>query len=314
MKKLILSAISILLAGVLCSCGTDAQVEHIKRVTRGLFQEKEYDRIPDKWENEWVSDHEAASEVIEALLSSADAGDREAFAENFTKELQQSDDFSERLDEFFIAYPTGFSECELDGGLVSSEASYHYGDTYSTGSTYYECWLDGEWYFISLGFCHQNTYDADKLGVTRFTVMNLEARAVYIDISNREYDSFEDEYLQCEITSSDEVDARLIAGNPFLWTPTDNPKLTAEEMHDLFAGYRDLGAKEIMDTIGKANAAIKYSNCTGYDYYYELAPENGEPRYAYISTSSPYGRIIDAYACSSEEILFDEVIREHKKP
>ena len=94
-----ISAVAI--AAVLLLSGCVGQYfENVGKAFKGHFMDYEYDSVPERWRNEWVSDHRAASEVIEALLSSADSGDREAFSENFTPELQASDDFAETLDAF----------------------------------------------------------------------------------------------------------------------------------------------------------------------------------------------------------------------
>ena len=123
-----------------------------------------------KTELMYAADYNQDVEVIKALLSSADSGDREAFSENFTPELQSGDDFADTLDAFFASYPKGLSECKLDGGLVSSSMSRHDGHSIQHGSTHYNCILNGEWYFINLGFCHEDNLEPDKVGVDYFTI------------------------------------------------------------------------------------------------------------------------------------------------
>ncbi|MBP3856885.1 MAG: DUF5104 domain-containing protein [Ruminiclostridium sp.] len=278
--------------------------ENVGKAFKGHFMDYEYDSVPERWRNEWVSDSRAASEVIKALLSSADSGDREAFSENFTPELQASTDFAETLDAFFESYPVGLSECELDGGGVSSEMSTNDGHAKQDGWTHYDCTLNGERYFINLSFCHGNDLEPDKVGVTYFTVRNLEAKAVYNDNSSRDRDYEEGTYMLCDIQSSDDICARLIKGNAFLWTPTDTPKLTGEEMGALLDKYGKRPPKELWDIIGEPNAQIKWYNCTGYDIYYELQPEDGEPRYAYICVDGKYRfEIYSAYLCSHEKFF-----------
>jgi len=277
--------------------------DHLGKAVKGYFMDIEYDSVPERWRNEWVSDRRAASEVIEALLSSADSGDREAFSENFTPELQASADFAETLDAFFESYPVGLSECELDGGLVASEMSTHDGYSMQDGSTHYNCTLDGESYFINLCFCHGNDLEPDKVGVTYFTVRNLEAKAVYNDNSSRDRDYEEGTYMLCDIRNSEEICARLINGNAYLWTPTDTPKLTADKMGELIEKYGELSPADVWVEIGEPNAQISWYNSTGCDCYYELQPEDGEPRYAHICASRYRGNIYYAYLCTPEKSL-----------
>ena len=286
---------------MLSGCGNDKTVENLGKIAKGLFGNIEYDSVPERWKNEYVSDNRAAAQVIKALLEAADAGDREAFAKNFTDELRAGAGFEGLLDAFFASYPKGFSEVKLDGGGVSSSGSYNAGHDVQEGSTFYECTLNGEWYIINLGFCYENTDEPEKVGVDFFMIKNLEAQAVHQDAFSRDRDHYDNIVLLCDIRSSDQVNARMIDGKALLWTDTDTEKLTADEMRELLSAYRSLAAPEVRDRIGKANAEQKFFNCTGYDYYYELVPENGEPRYAYICANSPYGRIITAYLCTTDD-------------
>ncbi|MGN0586125.1 MAG: DUF5104 domain-containing protein [Oscillospiraceae bacterium] len=260
-------------------------------VTTGI-KRMDYENVTDKWRNEWTTDNSAAADAIEELLSCADSGDRERFAKTFTPNIQQSEGFEGYLDDFFAAYPVGMSRCELDGGNVGSSGSYNYGHNIQTGSTSYTCVLDGEWYRIRMSFCYENTDSPDDVGVTFFSIENLGANAMDIDY---------DIPLVCNIKSG--VSARLIDNMAFLFEPTPDRVITVEEMTGYLAKYNTL--YDISQEIGEPNVTKKYSNCTGYENYYELAPENGEPRYAYICTNSPTGRFLYGYICSDTETFYD---------
>ena len=299
---------------VLSGCVNDKTVENLGRLVKGTLGFTGYDSVSERWKNEHVSDNRAAEQAIEALIESADRGDRDAFAKNFTDELRGTSEFDSLLDDFFAEYPKGLSEVRLNGSGVSSSGSYNYGHNVLEGSTNYKCTLNGEWYIINLGFCYENTDEPEKVGVDFFTIMNTEARAVHQDAYSRDSEHYENIHLLCDIRSSDEVNARMIGGYPKLWTDTDTEKLTADEMRELLSEYRSLGVPEVRDRIGDANAEEKFFNCTGYDYYYELAPENGEPRYAYICAAAPYGRIIDAYLSTPDETIYDDPLCPYIKP
>ncbi len=280
------------------------------------FQRTTYECVPDRWRNEWVMDSQAEEDIIQALLSSADSGDREAFSRNFTPELQSKAGFDQAVNAFFAAYPKGFSGCEQKDKSGGGSGSYNAGHNVKTYSTHFNTTLDGNWYYISIGFCYDNTDEPDKVGVTNFKIMNLEASAVFFDEYSRNMDYGSDVYLLCDIRSSSEVSARLIGGEPLLWTPTDTPKLTADQMRELLAPYERLDDPALMKTIGTANASRKYVNCSWFEYYYELASENGEPLYACIHTHSPfdepdipYGEILSAYVGTSEKIDYDRSLR-----
>lgn len=272
-----------------------------------------YNSVPEHWKNALVGDRQAADEAIKALMEAAGNGDREALTKNFTAEVRNSPSFDKELDSFLDTYPAALSECELDGGSSGSSGSYNYGHNVLTGSAHYTCDLEGKKYFINISFCYENTDEPDKVGVESFSVMNLGARALYIQESNEKamLGEYEDNtFLICDIKGSDEVDARLIGGLPFVWHPTINEKLTEDEMRTLLSKTSSMDS--LTRKIGTPNVSIKYSNSTGYDYYYELVPENGEPRYAHISASRN-GDIIDAYVFTPEKGLYDNPLKAFKK-
>lgn len=284
--------------------------------TKLEMERAQYECVPDKWRNEHVYDHEAAQEVLDALLKAADEGDKEAFAKNFTPDIQEKSDFEEALDLFFESYPQGFSECGIEVGPVSGGGSYNFGHNVLTAGTSVDVVMDGEWYTIGLGFCYENTDNPEEVGVNDFSIMNMEGAAYFNEEYNKNSIPFHDEYLVCRIMSDKEISACLIGGIPYLWTDTPEPKLTKEEMSVLLNQYRDegIGIPEVVDVIGEPNASRKLSNCTGYDYYYELVPkEDGTPQYVHISTIPAKGRIIDAFLCDSEREYYDNPIVEFIK-
>lgn len=262
-------------------------------------QRLDYDNVTDKWRNEWVSDNTAADDAIRELLNAADAGDRETLAATFAPNIQKEAGFDSALDDFFDTYPDGLSQCELDGGSVSSSGSYNYGESVLTVNTSYTCTLNGEWYYIGLGFCHKNTDSPDDVGVSFFCVENLEAYAL-------DYEYRDDEHLACSIVSDNDVSAKLIGGRGFLFEPTPDRLLTEAQMRAYLDKYDDL--YHLSAEIGAPNVTKKYSNSTGYDHYYELAPQNGEPRYAHLCTNSPMGSFISSYICSDTECFYGETL------
>ena len=285
--------------------------------TKTAIKRTQYECVPDKWRNEHVHDNQAAQEVLDALLESADKGDREAFAKNFTPKLQAAPGFEDALEDFFCSYPVGLSECGIKVGTVGGGGSYDHGHNVLTAGTGIDLWMDGNWYTIGIGFCYENTDNPDEVGVTEFTIRNLEGDAFFRNEYSKDQGYLEDEYLVCSIMSSDEVSARLINGMTFLWKDTPEPKLTEDEMRTLLTDHRDdgIGSPEVLGVIGEPNVSYKSPHATGYDYYYELAPKSdGTPQYVYICTSGPHGRIIDAYLCDTEDQYYDDPIVEWIKP
>lgn len=276
-------------------------------------REKEYDSIVEKWKNETVFEGEAADDAVNALLKAAEAKNHDEFTENFTDKLRSTRSFDNSVDWFLNAFPEGLSEAEFNyrgggAGGSSKEGEWRKGATYT-----YDCTLNGEWYFVSVSFCFCNDNHPEEIGVEQFIVMNKNARAYHNEKASRDpeyYDKFD---VICDIKSEEEMPARVIGGSPYLWTETDNPKLTADEMRDLLGEYGTLGNRELRDRIGPSNSIYKSFNSASYKHYYELQTENGEPRYAYITCQTDYGKIYDAYICTPDEILYDDPLYEMER-
>ena len=264
--------------------------------------EEKYSNPTDRWRNEMVLEYET-SDAINWLLSAADSGDRSAFAQLFAPVIQNSGEFAAQLDSFFESYPVGLSECELDGGQTHGGGEYGSGDRESHRSDQYTCFLDGEWYYIYLSFCYENTKVPDEVGITFFRIENLEANALDRDYS-------ENDHLTCRIADESEVTARLIDDRGFIFEPTPERSITLEQMREYLEKCDDLS--DVIEMIGEPNAAKKYYNATGYDYYYELTSDDGSPLYAYICTHSPYGRMLYGYVCSDKDTLFDVFLMEDR--
>ena len=236
-----------------------------------IFNRSRYECIPDIWRHESVSDSQAKSDIINALLVSADKGNREAFARNFTPEIQRKSGFDAAVDRFFESYPVN-----------------------------YYCILDGDWYCVNLEYCYCNTDEPDKVGVTGFWIRNLEASAVFEGEGGKT-----DEYLVCDIKSSSEVQARLIGGRAYVWRTTGEPRVTAEQLRAALTKIDRLDSPALNLMLGEPNVGIKNDGSSDYAYFYELKPENGEPRYAYFQTDSEFGRILWAFLCTPYEVDYD---------
>ncbi len=271
----------------------------ISSSVKTIYDRSHYECVPDIWRNESVSQSSAEDEIIKALLLSADKGSKEAFARNFTPELQKGKDFEKAVDAFFSNYPVGLSECEKEGKTAVNPDP---NQSVKTGTLHFGCTLDDNWYSVTVEFCYRNTDHPEKVGVTDFKVMNLEAAAVYYDESLHGTDYLKDAYLICDIKSSSEINARLIGDIPYLWTPGGTPKVTADELRSLLKEGGRLSDPILREKLGSPNIGIKQDDSTEYGYFYEIVSENGEPRYVYIQTDSELGNILWALICTPHEV------------
>ena len=270
-----------------------------------------YGNVTDTWRTENVLyESSAADEVVSEMLKAADSGDKDAFAHFFTPELLEQYrpnsikgskyPFEENLDDFFEAYPKGLSECKLEGGSDGSTSPFREDEPVRKSSASYTCTLNGEWYRIYFTFCFRNTESPDEVGVTFFSIENLQANALHKDYVNC--------YIVCSIIDESEISARLIDGNAFIFKPTPERSITLEQMQTYLEEYDSLD--KLTGEIGEPNVEKKYQKedeerC---DYYYELAPEDGKPMYMYICANTSTGEILYTYPCSDTEEFSDPVI------
>lgn len=268
-----------------------------------------YDTIPEAWKNVETNDRKAGTQALDMLLERADANDREGFIECFAEEVRREPGFEDAVDAFFEAYP---------GNLSSGEFTYNAHGTSQTGEVKkaihgYQGPANGEYYFITVGYCYWNNEHPEEVGVTYFAIMDVAGDASYhagLTEINRDNDEL---FLFCYFPSPDEVNARLIDRYTYLWTDTEGPVLTSDEMREYLADFETL--QEAIDAggIGQPNANPVYNGgIVSCEYFYELQPVNGEPRYAHIRTAGQYGRIIEAYLSTPDSTDYDHMIVEHR--
>ena len=276
-----------------------------------------YTSVREIWLNESIyGEKELTKQAIEAMVKASEEGDKESFKANFAEAVRNNSDFDKRVDDFFAAYPCGFDvskfvERTTYGGYDRFEGTNRireFSNRYLTTS-------GGEDFVIMIGYCCENDDHPEKVGITYFTVRNVNCQAVFeLDFDPYDADAsakvYEREYLVCDLNSSNDFDARIVSGGLYLWTESDGPVLTKSQMADVLNGVSSL--KEAIDQglIGNPNVTVKSYNSSTYVCYYELKSDNGEPLYAHISLDSPLGSINSAYTCSKYEGNYSDSIVE----
>ena len=266
-----------------------------------LYARANYECVPDIWRNESVSQSKAEDDILNALLGSADKGNRKAFSMNFTPALQKKKGFGKAVDSFFEAYPLGLSRCDrIDKTRPGSEAIADEA-AFKTDSLSFRCSLEGNWYFVVVEYCYLNKDHPDKVGVTNFRVMNLEAAAVYFENEDQWSDA-PAQFPVCDIRSSDEINARMVGGRPYLWTLTDTPRISEDQLRHLLKKTNRLDDPILSLNIGEPNLIIKQNDSSEYGYFFELNARDGEPCYAYLQTDSERGKILWVLLCTPYEV------------
>ena len=285
-------------------------VTGISSSVKTLYDRAHYECVPDIWRKESVTQSNAEDEIIKALLLSADKGNRDTFSLNFTPELQKKKGFDKAVNDFFDAYPVGLYECKkTDKTRDTSDADDGNGDV-KTGSLSFSCVLKEEWYFIDVRYCYRNAEEPDKVGVTGFRVMNLEAAAVYYN--KEEAYSNAAAFPVCDIQSSASVSARLIGGRPYLWESSAASSVTGDQLRVLLKDGGRLDSPVLKTLLGEPGVVIKHSDSAEYGYFYEIAAKEGDPRYAYFQTDSESGNILWAFLCAPDRVNYDNPLYKDK--
>ncbi len=268
---------------------------------KDYFERKDYENIIDKWRYENVSNYSAANGALGALLEVADNGDEYALKKLFAPNIYNNTNFTSQLDKFFDFYPAGLSKCELEVDLGSSDAAYDSGNAVKTGSASASCYLDDEWYYIHLDFCFKNTASPDDVGVTFFSIENLEANAQ----RNMGQTGFTDrDYLMCNIGDESKITARLVGGRGYIFTPFDR-KL---DIYEVKSFLRQSNSIDIfIERFGQPNF-VKQSLGGSIEYFFELEDKDNEPRYLKLSVSEQRSVIIYATLYNDKNMVFDDSI------
>lgn len=267
-----------------------------------------YTGIRETWQKEFVFSGGAKTQALEALIKASEDGDKESFKACFSDTVRGNSDFDKRVDAFFAAYPGGFDKdkfVERGGVQGYNYDKYDGSNRVSVGTDRYLTSANGEDFIVVIGYCYKNEDHPEDVGITFFSVRNPGGQAVFEQTFDpTEVDTYKyyaQDYLTCDIRPSGEVNARLISGGVYIWTESDGPVLTRDEMAKVLSSVSTL--KEAIDKglLGNPNVTAINPNSSGCSCYYELKTANGDPLYAYISLDSQLGSINGAYTCSKIE-------------
>lgn len=240
------------------------------------------------WNKGYSSPSDACADAVEALLSKANANDKEGLTELFSTSVRSKEGFDSEVESFLASYPGNLSEDNF--------TSYNY-ETSSCFETYYfSCKANDEWYFITLTYCYANSSCPDDVGITAFYIENVNSYFVSDDIDA----SFS---LYCNLTDVPSIDTCVIQRRPYTIDTPVSQLLTSDEMLDLSGEYTCLD--EIIGIVGEPNIIEAYdAPSTDFSVYYILESIDGEPRYASFLCDA-YGNFKIFYIFSDSARLED---------
>ena len=269
----------------------------------------EYDSLPEVWINESiVVESVAADQAMKSNVDAARKGDRDEFVECFSQETRDREGFEQYADDFLDVFPEGVTFKELKRSRTTSIGNVKYTGI-RTGTAVYQGKFNGEWYFFTVQFAYYGSGHDEAKGVTYLAMMNLPGEANVIRGDAKPMMSDDSLYLFTYMPSSDEINARMVNNYAYLWNESDGPVVTKDEMREILTSYDTL--QDAIDA-----GAIGHPNCveTTCFYYYELKPDHGEPRYAFVRTIGDYGHVSEAYVYTETTTDYEDPIVKYEKP
>lgn len=273
-----------------------------------------YENAPDKWRHKWIyTDSAAIRDAVTEFTEAADAGDREAVKKLFAPNIYNEDGFDEQLDDFLEAYPTGFStdNADISEMFDGSFEERHTDDGKLTAECGSGGWvtLNGEYYNMYVKLCYMNENDPNEVGITKFYLMSLSAKADNVERDIQE--GIEDTrrineglpklekdpvWLFCDVNHN--RDARLINGGVYVFDESEKKLFTEEEIIEAAVKCRKADEEFTSGMLVKELGFPAGYDALTYNPYdlslvYQLEPENGEPRYAVVNVETQKVRSID---------------------
>lgn len=238
-------------------------------------------------------------ETADTFLDAVEAGDREAVLNCFSDNTRSADpSLEEQIDRLLELCSGPIDFKTRDDIQLFGSYSNHYGkktaliaDTliYTCGDAYFWC---------DMGLTYQNDEDPGAIGVTYATVHTADYDYAYK--SGEDYGDIPDfQAPGLQVLTADqlnrpvEAEIRVIDGNGIAYTPTAPLNVT------------DVAVFLERNSSYSAFRARFDPPCGSWHYdYYELSPEDGEPRYLCVGHFEETDEIYSASVCSDIKFLY----------
>ncbi len=286
-KKLCIGGLALLIAVSGCGCGL------VQDIWRGIWER------PHVWDPpNGSAEEEIYLEAANQFLAAIEAGDRDAVRDCFSVNAREAcPEMEEQIDRLLelCSGPVALQN-EDDLSLFGEYSSDHGKRTALAGTTLlYTC--GDEYFWCYMGLTYQDDADADNVGIT---YANMETAAFACarrsDENYGEMPDFQAPGLRVlteeQLERPVEGEIRVVRGDPILYTPA----AVLDEAEAAAFLQQDASYTAFVERFGPP--------CGGWVYaYYELPPENGEPRYLCMSWDEGNDEIYSASVCDEVESL-----------
>lgn len=214
---------------------------------------------------------------IDEFFAAVDARDAEAVKAMFSPNVQAEGNLDEAVQALFALYPGPTEDCEMLSPVGSSQHQKYGRKTMVNVHNSFPVVCGGVNYYCSFSYVTKDEDDPGNVGLKRVTLAT-EAAKCHPDYYENNQDIGDGLTVVTEPAAEGET--RRIGDSPYLFTPCDRTITQGDLLEFL---ERETRWDAFLDRFGPPNAE-SYGGC-----FYELAPEDGRPRYALLYTEEAEG-------------------------
>lgn len=297
-----MSIVLLVLPGLCTGCSV------VEKVTRwggrivNTVEEKVSEKMTDDSGGYITEEARTYNEAVDDFFNAVDRRDKDAVIQMFSEKVRAEYPQLEALvEELFEAYPGPTDICKRNGRMVAGSYSTDHGKKTAEVSQGFPVVSGDTYYWCDFVLMYRNDEDEAAVGVTRVSLYSersfCEMRYNPPDRSGMMDKNVDPDPLPLEVEMESELEGevRWIGGYPVKFTPVDRelpPEMIREffESSDSYSGFRE--------AFGEPNAF----SISGIACFYELPPEDGEPRYLDILFDEEADRILSAYVVNDLDI------------
>ena len=285
MKRLLNAALPAL-ALVLCLCGCGALAEQAVTALPERTREAALDAV-----RSWSGSRWSLQDPIDEFFAAVDARDAGAVKALFSPNVQAADqDLDRDIQALFDLYPGPTEDCEMRSPVGASQ-HVGWGANMARVHNLVPVVCQGVSYYCSFSYTTKDEADEGNVGVTRVVFVTEKVQAN--DAFRRELAA--EDGLTVVPDCPGDYETRRIGDSPFIFTPMDRT-VTQEDLTAF------LETEDRWETFAARFGQPNAESWGGSSVYYELAPEEGRPRYAHVCTEDRGDGVVRV----SRVYLFDD--------
>lgn len=238
---------------------------------------------------------DASNRLLKNLVAALEAQDPQALRALFSPSVQSSAELDEPIQALLTLTEGRRLRADWDG-IGQTGSTTHLGETTEFSAFSFDLYVDETPYQFSARLTFRDESDPNAVGLTRLLLLSD-----YLWVSET-YEFPQGDGLHVNLLCATDYETRRIYGSPRAWNP-DVPVITEESL------------LSVLQRTPTLEAVVEAFGPPADDYIWEIYPlpdENGEPRYAMLSTP-PDGSVSSVFVAGPTEWI-REVYRRESLP